>query len=215
MVNLVVRLPGRRPERILFTGHYDTKLMPAAQNFVGASDGGSSAAFLIELARVLKASPAHEYTYELVWFDGEEAVVEWSGDDHTYGSQHYVNAATQAGALTSIKAMILVDMIGDRDLQIRRENKSTRWLTDIIWTTARRIGHANTFLDAATDIEDDHVPFLDAGVPAVDIIDLDYPQWHNEAACCDDLEHVAARSLQIVADVVIASIPEIERFLLR
>jgi glutaminyl-peptide cyclotransferase len=207
MVNLVVRLPGRRTDRILFTGHYDTKLMPAAQNFVGASDGASSAAFLIELARALKASPAHEFTYELVWFDGEEAVVEWSGDDHTYGSQHYVNAATQAGALTSIKAMILVDMIGDRDLQIRRDTNSTRWLTDTIWEAAKRLNLDSYFVSESTRIEDDHLPFVQAGVPAVDIIDLDYQPWHTAN---DTLDAVSARSLQVVGDVVLAALPQIE-----
>jgi len=210
MVNLIVRLPGRRPDRILFTGHYDTKLL---RNFVGASDGASSAAILIELVRSLKDQP-REFTHEFVWFDGEEAVVEWQGLDHTYGSRFYVQAAQKANALTSIKAMILLDMIGDRELQIRRENRSTPWLTDVIWATAKTLGHGNTFLDAATAIEDDHIPFLDAGVAAVDIIDLDYPQWHN-TACCDDLDHVSQRSLQIVGDVVVASVPAIEKRLAR
>src|SRR5215831_2594002 len=104
MVNLIVRLPGRRPDRLLITGHYDTKLMPN-QRFVGASDGGSSAAMLIELARVLKDRP-RELTYEIVWFDGEEAFVDWQGLDHTYGSRYYVQAATKAKALASIKTMI-------------------------------------------------------------------------------------------------------------
>lgn len=206
MVNLIVRLPGRRTDRILFTGHYDTKLFKD-QVFVGASDGASSAAFLIELARVLK-DQAREFTYEFVWFDGEEAVVEWQGLDHTYGSRYYVQAAQKANALASIKAMILVDMIGDRDLRIRREQRSTAWLKDIIWGTAKRLGHGGVFLDEETPIEDDHVPFLDAGVPAVDLIDLEYPAWHTPA---DTLEKVSARSLQIVGDVLLAALPEIEK----
>ena len=140
MVNLIVRLPGKRPERILITGHYDTKLFTNIR-FVGASDAGSSAAFLIEAARVLKDQP-REFTYEFVWFDGEEAVVEWDKDkDSTYGSRHYVAAAQKAGAIKSIKAMILIDMIGDRDLQIKRDSNSTPWLNDIIWAAAKRVGH--------------------------------------------------------------------------
>jgi hypothetical protein len=210
MVNLIVTLPGRRPDRILFTGHYDTKLM---KDFVGASDGASSAAFLIELARVLKDQP-RELTYEFVWFDGEEAVVDWYAKladgnfDNTYGSRYYVQAAQKAGALASIKAMILVDMIGDRDLTIRREQQSTTWLKDIIWGAAKRVGHGRVFLDEETLIEDDHVPFLKAGVPAVDIIDLDYPAWHTTA---DSLSAVSARSLQIVGDVLLAALPDIEK----
>jgi len=208
MVNLVVRLPGKRTDRILFTGHYDTKLLA---KFVGASDGASSAAFLIEFARVLKDQP-REYTYEFVWFDGEEAVVNWvKGVDSTYGSRYYVQAAKKANALTSIKAMILVDMIGDKNLTLRRESASTTWLKDVIWGTAKKLGHGAIFMDEETVIEDDHLEFLAAGVPSVDLIDLDYPEWHNDAACCDDLTKVSARSLQVVGDVLLAALPEIEK----
>ncbi len=215
MVNLSVRLPGRRPDRILLTGHYDTKLY-RDRSFIGASDGASSAAILIELARALQHR-AHDLTYELVWFDGEEAVCEgWDqcggpgSPDNTYGSRYYVQSARQANALPSIKAMILFDMIGARNLVLRRDGASTPWLTDLIWTTARRLGQANTFVDQVTEIGgDDHMPFLQAGVPAVDLIDLvDYPQWHTPE---DDLAHVAAGSLQIVGDVVLAALPDIER----
>ncbi|MCC7009160.1 MAG: M28 family peptidase [Acidobacteria bacterium] len=206
MINLIVRLPGRRPDRVLFTGHYDTKLL-RDQVFVGASDGGSSAAFLLELARVLASRP-RELTYDLVWFDGEEAVIEWQGNDHTYGSRYYVEAEKRAGGLTSIRAMILVDMIGDRNLTIRRDGFSTPWLTDVIWAAAGRLGHGGVFVQEETRVEDDHLPFLGAGVPSVDIIDLDYPAWHTAD---DNLSNVSARSLQIVGDVLLAAIPEIER----
>jgi Zn-dependent M28 family amino/carboxypeptidase len=213
MVNLIVRLPGRRSDRILIGGHYDTKLFKN-QVFVGASDGGSSAAFLLELARALKDRP-REFTVEVVWFDGEEALVDWdhpSGTDNTYGSRFYVQTARQANALTSIAAMVLVDMIGDRDLRIRRETQSTAWLTNLIWTAARRLNHQSVFIDETTLVADDHLPFLAAGVPAVDIIDLDYPQWHTPD---DTLEHVSARSLQVVGDVLLAALPDIEAHLAR
>jgi glutaminyl-peptide cyclotransferase len=206
MVNLVVRLPGKRTERILITGHYDTKFF-ANMRFVGASDGASSAAFLIELARVLKDVP-REFTYELVWFDGEEAVVEWRDNDNTYGSRHYVEAAQKAGAIKTLRAMILIDMVGDSDLQIRRDSNSTTWLNDVVWAAAKRVGHGNTFVDLPTQVEDDHLPFIQAGVPSVDIIDLDYPAWHTSA---DDLPAVSQKSLQIVGDVVVAALPEIEK----
>ncbi len=174
MDNLVVRIPGRRTDRILLTGHYDTKLMPNVR-FVGASDGGSSAAWLIEAARVLATRPG-EFTYEFVWFDGEEAVIEWRDPDNRYGSRYYVEAATRAKTLTSIKAMILVDMIGDRDLQIRRDSNSTPWLNDIIFATAKRLAYGHVFVESQTTVEDDHMPFLAAGVPSIDLIDLDtYP----------------------------------------
>jgi hypothetical protein len=99
-------------------------------------------------------------------------------------------------------------MIGDRNLMIRRDTKSTPWLTDIIWSAAARLGHRAVFSDDATEVEDDHVPFLQAGVPAVDVIDLDYPQWHTAQ---DDLEHVSARSLQVVGDVILEAISAIEK----
>lgn len=221
MVNLIVRLPGKRPERILFTGHYDTKPMKNTV-FVGASDGASSAAMLIELARALK-DRTREFTYEFVWLDGEEAFcLEWSecgkpgSPDNTYGSRYYVQAAKKAGATASMKANILVDMVGAKDLKLWRESRSTKWLTDILWATAKRLGHGSVFLDQSGEIEDDHFPFLDAGIPSTDLIDLmDYPYWHNQQACCDDITRVEARSLKIVGDVIVAAVPDIEKFLLK
>jgi glutaminyl-peptide cyclotransferase len=212
MVNLIVRLPGERPDRILVAGHYDTKLMTNAP-FVGANDGGSSAAFLIELARVLAARP-RQFTHELIWLDGEEAFCAgWTecgtpaAPDNTYGSRHYVNAARAAGALPGLRALILVDMIGDRNLEIRRDTNSTPWLVDLVWAAAARRGHGGVFVDSQTAIEDDHLPFLRAGIPAV-IIDLDYPAWHTPA---DTLDQVSAHSLQIVGDVVVDALPTLER----
>lgn len=206
MVNLVARIPGASRERLIVAGHYDTKLYREFR-FVGASDGASSAAFLLELAHTLKAR-RNPLTIELLFLDGEEArLPEWHGTDNTYGSRHYVSAARRDGSLASIKAMILVDMIADRKLTIRRDTNSTRWLTDVIWTTARETGAADAFLSETTRVEDDHLPFLAAGVPSVDIIDLDYPQWHTAA---DTLDAVSARSLQTVGDVVLAALPRIE-----
>jgi Zn-dependent M28 family amino/carboxypeptidase len=207
MANVIVRLPGKRTERLIIGGHYDTKLFREFR-FVGASDGGSSAAMLLELARVLK-DRERPLTIELVFFDGEEATLPgWvlSGTDHTYGSRHYVATAKKDGSLAGIKGMILLDMVGDRALNIRKESRSTPWMTSIIWDTARRLGHNTAFLDESMPIEDDHTAFLDAGIPAVDVIDLDYAQWHTAD---DNLNAVSARSLQIVGDVVVESLPKI------
>ncbi len=206
MVNLRATLPGdaQARGRIVIGGHYDTKLFREF-SFVGASDGGSSAAFLLELARALKGR-ANPLPIELLFLDGEEAVVEWHGTDHTYGSRHYVEEARRAGALKDIRAFILVDMIGDRELTIRREQNSTRWLTDAIWSAARRLNRPE-FLEETTPIEDDHREFLAAAVPSVDIIDLDYSAWHQPD---DRLDRVAAASLQAVGDVLLAALPAIE-----
>jgi Zn-dependent M28 family amino/carboxypeptidase len=206
MVNLAVTIPGARKERIVIAGHYDTKLYRQFR-FVGASDGASSAAFLLELGRVLKTRK-NPLTIELLFLDGEEArLPEWSGTDNTYGSRHYVEAAKHDGSLASIKALVLVDMIGDRDLVIRRDTNSTPWLTNVIWETARRHNLDEYFIADSTRIEDDHLPFLAAGIPSVDIIDLDYEPWHTAK---DTLDAVSARSLQVVGDVVLAALPTIE-----
>lgn len=210
MVNIIATLPGERPDRIILASHFDTKLFREFR-FVGASDSASSTAGLLELARVLKDRP-RPYTIELLFLDGEEAVVEWSETDSTYGSRFYVQNAKTTGTLSGIKAFILLDMIGDKNLNIRREQNSTRWLTDIIWAAAARTGHQQHFLSDVTPIEDDHLPFLAAGVPAVDIIDLEYAAWHTAA---DTLDNVSAQSLKIVGDVVLAALPEIEQRLLK
>ena len=208
MVNIIATIPGKSADRIVLASHFDTKLFREFR-FVGASDGASSTAALIELARVIKARGSLPFTIELLFLDGEEAVIEWQGNDNTYGSRYYVDAARKSGSLKSLRALILLDMIGDRNLTIRRESNSTRWLTEIIWGVAKKLGH-RAFMDEETTVEDDHIPFLKAGVPAVDIIDLDYPHWHQPT---DTIENVAARSLQVVGDVVVASLPLIERHL--
>ena len=207
MVNVIATIPGRRPDRIALATHYDTKLVREFR-FVGASDAASSTAAVLELGRVFKGRQ-NEFTIELLFFDGEEAVVEWyRNNDNTYGSRHYVETAQKAGTLAGLKALILLDMIGDRNLTIRRDSNSTRWLTDLVWAAAGRLGYRANFLAEETTIEDDHLPFTKAGVPSVDIIDLDYPAWHTAQ---DDLDHVSARSLQIVGDVVLAALPDIEK----
>jgi Zn-dependent M28 family amino/carboxypeptidase len=208
MSNIIATIPGRRSDRIIVASHYDTKRAPNFR-FVGASDGASSTAALLELGRVLKGRQ-NEFTIELLFLDGEEAVNwEWRGLDNTYGSRYYVSAAQKANTLASIKALILLDMVGDRNLLVKRDANSTPWLVDVLWDTAGRLGHRAAFSNELSAVEDDHVPFLRAGVQAVDIIDLDNyaPYWHTAQ---DDLDHVSAKSLQIVGDVVLAALPDIE-----
>jgi len=207
MVNIRATLPGSSDGghgRIVIGGHYDTKRFSAFK-FVGASDAASSAAFLLELARALKGR-ANPLPIELLFLDGEEATGEWQGTDHTYGSRYYVQQLKQAGKTDEVRAFILVDMVGDAHLGISREQNSTPWLTDAIWSAARRLKRPE-FLENTTPIEDDHDEFLAAGIPSVDIIDLDYPAWHQPT---DDLERVSAKSLQAVGDVVLAALPTIE-----
>ena len=136
-------------------------------------------------------------------------MVEWGrNNDNTYGSRYYVDAAQHDGPIKGLRALVLLDMVGDKDLIIRRDAASTPWLVDMVWAAAARIGHRSVFSNELTTIDDDHMPFIRAGIPAVDIIDLDYPAWHTGHA--DTLENVSARSLQIVGDVVLAALPDIE-----
>ena len=207
MTNVIATIPGRRTDRIVLATHYDSKLFKEFR-FVGASDGASSTAAVLELGRVLKARQ-NDYTIELLFLDGEEAVnTEWRDPDNTYGSKYYVRAARQAGTLAGLKALVLLDMIGDRNLDIRRDTNSTPWLTDLVWASAAKLGYGTGFVPANMSVEDDHLPFLAAAVQSVDIIDLDYPQWHTAE---DDLDHVSARSLQMVGDVVLDALPQIEK----
>lgn len=215
MVNLWTTVPGRATGkgRIVIGGHYDTKIFHDF-TFVGASDAASSAAFVLEMARTLK-SRKNALPIDLLFLDGEEAVNrEWDvkSTDHTYGSRYYVQQAVKAGKAKDIRAFILVDMIGARNLVLHREQYSTGWLTDAVWSAARKLGHADEFKEDAFPIEDDHLEFLDAKIPSVDLIDLqDYPEWHTAQ---DDLAHVGAGSLQTVGDVVLAALPAIEAHLL-
>jgi Zn-dependent M28 family amino/carboxypeptidase len=206
MANVVAVVPGRRTDVILLGGHYDTKDFKEFR-FVGANDGGSSAALLLELTRRLAAA-RREYTYWVVWFDGEEAFVSWTETDSLYGSRRLAADLARSGRLP--RAMVLVDMIGDRDLGILRDTYSTPWLRDIIWASAARLGHARHFLGAEMGVEDDHAPFLRAGVPAVLLIDFDFPPWHTAD---DTLDKVSAQSLATVGDVVLDALPSIEHHL--
>lgn len=206
MVNVIGTIQGRRADRIGLASHYDTKRAPF--RFVGANDGASSTAVLLELGRALARSRP-EFTLELIFLDGEEAVNwDWAGSDNTYGSRHYVATAQREGTLASLKALVLLDMVGDAQLVIRREAMSTPWLVDLVWAAAARLGHRSVFSNELTTVEDDHVPFLRAGVPAVDVIDLDTTTWHTAQ---DDLPAVSQRSLQVVGDVVLAAIPAIQQ----
>jgi glutaminyl-peptide cyclotransferase len=206
MNNIIAELPGQKSDIVIISGHYDTKLMPG---FVGANDGGSSTAAVLETARVL-AGTKPEYTLWFVFFDGEEAVVEWTGNDNTYGSRHMVERMKADGTLQRLKAMILYDMMGDKGLELRRDGESSPWLVEVIWNTAKTLGYSKNFLGNETYIADDHVPFRQAGIAAVDLIDFNYgadnSYWHTNA---DTLDKVSGESIKIVCDVVLRSLPEI------
>lgn len=210
MKNIIARFPGKTGKLVVITGHYDTALKPMIQ-FVGANDGGSSAAFLLEMAKVLAHEP-HKDDVVLVWFDGEEAVVKWTDYDSLYGSRHLAERWAGDGTLARIKALINVDMIGDRDLDILKDMSSAGPLREMVWSVADRLGYGKHFLRYDSAVEDDHIPFLRRGVNALDVIDLDYgpnnSYWHTEK---DTVDKLSAESLQIVGRVVLETIKELER----
>jgi Zn-dependent M28 family amino/carboxypeptidase len=213
MKNIIAELPGEKREIVLITGHYDTKLQ---DGFMGANDGGSSAAAVLETARVLsKTKP--EYTLWFVLFDGEEAVVDWSamnGKDNTYGSRHLAAKLSGDGTLDRVKALILFDMIGDKNLDIKREGESTPWMVDAIWKAAHTLGYQKYFLESEQYISDDHLPFREAGVPVVDLIDFNYgpghSYWHTNL---DTLDKISGESIKVVGDAVIGALPDIFKYL--
>ena len=209
MKNIIARFPGRSGKAIVITGHYDTKSMPGTY-FVGANDGGASAGFLLEFAKAIAGEPRRDDVY-LVWFDGEEAIAQWSDYDSLYGSRHLAEKWAGDGTLERIRALINVDLIGDRKLDILQDMNSSSPLRELVWNTAERLGFGSHFLKNASAIEDDHLPFLHRGVKALDLIDLDYgpanSYWHTDK---DTIDKLSAESFRIVGKVMLESLKSLE-----
>ncbi len=205
MRNIIARFRGTTGRAVAVTGHFDTKMMPAIR-FVGASDGGSSTGFLLEMARALAGRPLKDDVY-LVWFDGEEAIGPWSETDGLHGSRHLAARWARDGTLVRLKALINVDMIGDRDLGILQETNSSASLRRLVWRVAADLGFNRHFLDSGGAVEDDHMPFLQRGVPALDLIDFDYPPWHTPQ---DTMDRLSADSLEVVGRVLVETLRRLE-----
>ncbi len=201
MVNLIAKIPGTGSSTVIIAGHYDTKHM-ASTTFVGANDGGSSTAFLLELAHLL-VRKKDALAYWLVFFDGEEARKRWSATDSLYGSRHFVRKLASEGTLAQIRAAIVVDMITDAHLDVHRDANSIPWLNAIVFSQANDLGYGRYFLESSRRIEDDHIPFRERGIPPLDIIDLDYGPlnlyWHTRL---DIIDRCSQASLEIVGQVV-------------
>ena len=207
MRNIVCKFHGTSGKQIVITGHYDTKRL---MNFVGANDGGSSTGFLMELASALSGAPRVDDVV-LVFFDGEEAVREWSDSDSLYGSRHLAALWARDGTLTRIKALINVDMMGDKDLDLLCDMNSNQELRDLVWSLADKLGYGAHFPRALSGIDDDHIPFKRAGVRAIDLIDFTYgpnnAYWHTSQ---DTMDKLSANSFEIVGTVVMGAIRRIE-----
>jgi glutaminyl-peptide cyclotransferase len=217
MRNFIVRFPGKKDGIIVLATHYETNYYLKNINFVGANDGGATTGLLIALADQFRAETAggrklDGYSVWLVFFDGEEAIRSWSDSDSTYGSRHLAAKWGRDGTLPRIKAFLLADMIGDKDLDIQRETRSTGWLVDLVREAAKKFGDERYFFQTQEDVDDDHMPFVKRGVPSIDIIDLDYGpdnSYHHTAQ--DTMDKVSAHSLTIDGDVFLETIRLIDQ----
>lgn len=205
--NFIVKFPGKKPGIIVLGTHYETNYPLRNINFVGANDGGSTTGLLMAIADTLRGKPNDGYSVWLVFFDGEEAFQSWSESDSTYGSKHLAAKWDRDGTLKQIKAFLLTDMIGDKNLDIQRETNSTPWLADLVQKAARKFGYDRYFFKNEMAVEDDHLPFVHRGVPSIDIIDLDYGpnnSYHHTAQ--DTMDKISAHSLTIDGDVILETI---------
>ena len=211
MQNIVAKAPGTGPGIILLLTHYDS--LSSVENFVGAEDSASSTGMMIELARHLCAQKGPNSVW-MAFLDGEESFVNWDKDnDHTYGSRELAARMSVSGELKRVKAVILADMIGQYGLKIPKESDSTKWLADLVWKTADRLGHKDVFINQEVGrIDDDHQSFLSRGLPSLDIIDLnDYISagyWHTPQ---DTLDKISPRNVAIVGYVVLESVGELQK----
>lgn len=210
MANIILKFAGTSGKAVVLTGHYDTKKIPMV-HFVGANDAGSSTGFLMEFAKVATAMKHRDDLY-IVFFDGEEAVrAQWEGADNTYGSRHLTAKWLADGTLARIKALINIDMIGDKDLDIADDENSSQSLRKMVWQIADKLGYAKYFRHDPGAIDDDHKPFADAGANVIDIIDLDYgpngSYWHTAQ---DTLDKLSAHSFQVVGDIVTELVKELD-----
>ncbi len=205
--NFIAKFPGTKDGIIVIAGHYDTNYPLRNSGYVGANDGGSSTAILLELANHLREAEKNGkrdgYSVWLVWTDAEEAMRQWSDTDSLYGSRHLAEVWEKAGILKNVKAFLLADMIGDSDLNIDRDANSTGWLEDFVFEAATRLGVQSHFFAREIGVEDDHMPFVKRGVPSADLIDLDYGYnnvFHHSPQ--DTLDKLSPRSLEIAGDVI-------------
>ena len=208
--NIIAKFPGKKDGIIAILGHYDTNYPLRGSGYVGANDGGSSTAILLEFANQLRVRGSEKregYSVWLVWTDGEEAVKSWSATDSLYGTRHLAEKWGKDGTLKKFKALMVMDMIGDADLNIDRDMNSTPWLLDLIYSAAERGGYQSHFYARQGPLEDDHLPFVKRGVPCADVIDLDYGYnnvFHHTPQ--DTMDKVSAKSLEIVGDTILETV---------
>ncbi len=205
MHNVIGRIPGKTDKWIILGSHFDT--MPGIKNFQGANDSGSSTGILLETARMLSGIKP-EIGIIFAFFDGEEGIAGYIPGDGLHGSRHMAKQLAQAGDHKKIKAMVLLDMVGDKDLHFTLPVNSSRGLTQELLNAASASGQRSRFsLSRNSVITDDHVPFLQIGIPAIDIIDFRFGSepgkndyWHTAA---DHLRNISVESLKITGTITL------------
>ena len=212
MHNFIAKFPGKKPGVIVLASHYETNYPLRNIHYVGANDGASTSGLLIEIGNRLRGRTLDGNSVWLVFFDGEEAIQQWSATDSLYGSRHLAAKWDRDGTLQRIKAFLLVDMIGDKDLDIVRDQNSTPWLLDLVDQAAKQEGDQSYFFATKNAIEDDHLPFVQRGVPCADLIDYDYgprtfllPDGYHHTPQ-DTMDKISARSLTVVGQTVLGTI---------
>jgi Zn-dependent M28 family amino/carboxypeptidase len=218
MRNFIVRFPGKKNGVIVLATHYETNYWLKNINYVGANDSGSTTGLLMAIGDQLRAETARRKTLDgysvwLVFDDGEESIQPaWTDSDSLYGTRHLAAKWARDGTLGKIKAFILADMIGDKDLDIQRESQSTDWLVALVRQAAKKFGYERYFFKQDEQVSDDHLPFLRRGVPSIDIIDIDYgpnDSYHHTAK--DTMDKISAKSLTIDGDVFMETIRLIDQ----
>lgn len=212
MHNFIVKFPGKKSGVIVLASHYETNYPLRDIHYVGANDGAATSGLLIELANDLRGRTLDGNSVWLVFFDGEEAIQQWSDTDSLYGSRHLAAKWDRDGTLKRIKAFLLVDMIGDKSLDIVRDQNSTPWLLDLVDQAAKHEGDQSYFFATTNAIEDDHLPFVERGVPCADLIDYDYgphtfllPDGYHHTAQ-DTMDKISAHSLAVVGQTILETV---------
>lgn len=212
MHNFIVKFPGKKDGVIVLASHYETNYPLRNIHYVGANDGASTSGFLIEMGNLLRGRKLDGYSVWLFFSDGEEAIQQWSDSDSLYGSRHLAAKWERNGTLKQIKAFLLLDMIGDKNLDIDRDQNSTPWLLDLVDMAAKKEGDQSYFFARPNSIEDDHLPFVQRGVPSADIIDIDYgphtmtlPDGYHHTAQ-DTMDKISAHSLNVVGQTILETI---------
>lgn len=211
--NIIAKFPGAREGIIVIASHYDTNYPLRNTAYIGANDGASSSALLLEIANQLRGKKRDGYSVWLLWDDAEESMqLPWVDSESLYGVRHIAQKWQNDGTLKKIKAFLLADMVGDADLNIEHDSESTPWLEDLVYKAASQLGYQSHFFGRTMPVEDDHIPFIQRGVPSADLIDFNYGYndvfWHTTQ---DTVDKLSPKSLEIVGSVILETVKMLDQ----